>query len=389
MNDQQDFAAARSNSADPEVALAIALGQWPKSGVAPGSASRAAKPALNGKTSVEALAKELGLRLGDQNQLTIRRIKRGKGYSFVRANGSHIRDTRTIRRLHAMAVPPAYREVRYSPDPNSHLQAVGRDAAGRLQYRYHADWEKVREHRKAHRLAKLVGALPKIRRNVSAILSGDEPTREFALATVIELIARTAIRPGSESYARLNGTRGASTLLKSNVLLEDDSVVLAFKAKGGKAVRKECNAAKLVRAIGVLRSLPGKRMFQYRDASGTVRAVNTTQVNAFLRDIARIKITLKDFRTLMASAVALESLSRITPAASARGRKRQVLEAVRAAADQLSNTPAICRKSYVHDTIVTAFEDGILERFAATMKGCRSQTRREQLLAQVVAAAAQ
>jgi DNA topoisomerase-1 len=385
MKDQQDFALARSSSADPEVALAIALGQWPKPSTAPATA----RPKLNGKpASVEALARELGLRLGDQNQLTIRRIKRGKGYSFVRANGSHIRDAGTIRRLHAMAVPPAYREVRYSPDPNSHLQAVGRDAAGRLQYRYHADWEKVREQRKAHRLAKLVGALPKIRRNVSAILSGDEATREFALAAVIELIARTAIRPGSESYARLNGTRGASTLLKSNVTLEDDSVVLIFKAKGGKAVRKECNAAKLVHAIGILRSLPGRRMFQYRDASGTLRAVNTTQVNSFLRDIAGIKISLKDFRTLMASAVALESLSRITPAASARGRKKQVLEAVRAAADQLSNTPAICRKSYVHDTIVTAFEEGILERFAATMKGCRSQTRREQLLAQVVAAAA-
>jgi DNA topoisomerase-1 len=129
-------------------------------------------------------------------------------------------------------------------------------------------------------------------------------------------------------------------------------------------------------------------MFQYRDAQGIVRAVSTTQVNAFLREIAGIKISLKDFRTLMASAVALETLSRITPAASAHGRKKQVLDAVRAAAMELSNTPAICRKSYVHDTIVTAFEDGILERFAATMKGARSQTRREQLLAQVVAAAA-
>ena len=231
-------------------------------------------------------------------------------------------------------------------------------------------------------------ALPKIRRNVSAHLSGDAPTREFALAAVIELIARTAIRPGNESYARLNGTRGATTLLKANVTLEDDCVVLTFKAKGGKAVRKECDAAKLVRAIGILRDVPGKRMFQYRDDAGNVRIVNTTQVNAFLREIAGIKISLKDFRTLMASAVVLESLSRISPAASARGRKKQVLEAVRAAADELSNTPAICRKSYVHDTIVTAFEDGILERFAATMKGYRSQSKREQLLAQVVATAA-
>ena len=173
MMDQQNFEAARPVSADPAVA------------VTPGH------PA-----SVETLAKELGLKLGDQNELTIRRIKRGKSYSFVRANGTAIRHTGTIKRLHSMAVPPAYAEVRYAPDPNSHLQAVGRDAAGRLQYRYHSDWEKVREQRKAHRLARLVAALPKIRRNVSLHLSGDAPTREFALSAVIELIARTAIRPG-------------------------------------------------------------------------------------------------------------------------------------------------------------------------------------------------
>jgi DNA topoisomerase I len=379
--DQQNSVAARPVSADPTLPLAKALGQWPPKLPIP-------KQKISPRTSVKELAEELGLTLGDQAALTIRRIKRGKGYYFVRANGAHIRDARTIRRLHAMAVPPAYREVRYSHDPSSHLQAVGRDAAGRLQYRYHADWEKVREHRKAHRLAKLVAALPKIRRNVSKYLSGDEPTREFALSAVIELIARTAIRPGNESYARLNGTRGATTLLKSNVTLEDDCVVLTFKGKGGKAVRKECDAAKLVRAIGVLRTVPGKRMFQYRDRSGVVRAASTTAVNAFLREIAGIKISLKDFRTLMASAVVLESLSRISPAKSARGRKKQVLEAVRAAADELSNTPAICRRSYVHDTIVTAFEDGILERFAATMKGYRTQKKREQLLAQVVLAAA-
>jgi DNA topoisomerase I len=385
MIDQQNFEATRPVSADPAVALADALGQLPK---VPLLKAPVTAHGIAAKTSVEALAREIGLTLGDQNELTIRRIKRGKSYSFVRANGTPIRHVGTIRRLNSMAVPPAYQRVRYSPDPTSHLQAVGIDAAGRLQYRYHADWEKVREHRKAHRLARLVAALPKIRRNVSMHLSGDQPTREFALSAVIELIARTAIRPGNESYARLNGTRGATTLLKSNVVLEDDCVVLTFKAKGGKAVRKECDAAKLVRAIGILRGVPGKRMFQYRDNSGTVRTVSTTTVNAFLREIAGIKISLKDFRTLMASAVVLESLSRISPAASARGRKKQVLEAVRAAADELSNTPAICRKSYVHDTIVTAFEDGILERFAATMKGYRSQSKREQLLAQVVSAAA-
>src|SRR4051812_24287547 len=222
MTDQQNFEAPRPVSADPAVALAEMLGQLPV---------EARKPVVI-KTSVAELAADHGLSLGDQNQLTIRRIKRGKGYSFVRANGTAIRQAGTIRRLNRMAMPPAYREVRYSPDPNSHLQAVGVDAAGRLQYRYHADWEKVREQRKAHRLARLVAALPKIRRNVAKHLAGDEPTREFALSAAIELIARTAIRPGKESYARLNGTRGATTLLKSNVTLEDDCLILSFKAKG-------------------------------------------------------------------------------------------------------------------------------------------------------------
>src|ERR1700753_305905 len=158
MMDQVNIEATRPVSADPEVALAKALGQWPKTPVKVPTARATAAV----KTSVEELAGELGLKLGVQNELTIRRIKRGKRYSFVRANGTRIRHLGTIKRLNSMAVPPAYAQVRYSPDPNSHLQAVGRDAAGRLQYRYHADWEKVREERQAHRLAKLVGSLPRI-----------------------------------------------------------------------------------------------------------------------------------------------------------------------------------------------------------------------------------
>src|SRR5260370_3550642 len=153
MMDQQNFEAARPVSADPHPA------------VTPGH------PA-----SVESLAKELGLKLGDQNQLTIRRIQSGNSYSFVRANGTAIRHTGTIKRLHSLPEPPAYAEVRYAADPTSHLQAVGRDAAGRLQYRYHSDWEKVREHRKAHRLARPGAALPKIRRHRSLAPKGRAPT---------------------------------------------------------------------------------------------------------------------------------------------------------------------------------------------------------------------
>jgi len=342
--------------------------------------------APNHAASIAKLTKKLGLNLSDQSELTIRRVKRGKGFAFMADSGRHIRAAAVITRLNALAVPPAYADVRYAADPRAHLQAIGRDAAGRLQYRYHPDWEKVREARKARRLAKLVGALPRIRRIVARHLTSKEPTREFALSAVIELIARTAIRPGNEIYAKLNGTRGATTLLKSHVSVEDDCIVLSFKAKGSKAVRKECGAARLVRAIELLRKLPGRRLFQYRDETGQIHGVSSSQVNAFLRDIAKIKISLKDFRTLMASAAVLDSLARVTPAESSRARRKQILEAVRGAAEELSNTPAICRKSYVHETIVTAFENGILERFASTMRW-KSIAGREDILAKVVSTA--
>ena len=344
------------------------------------SASPKAHPA-----AVQKLTRQFGLRVGHQADLTIRRLKRGTGYSFVNGDGRAIRDTATLTRLKSLAVPPAYCDVRYARNANAHLQAVGRDAAGRLQYRYHADWEKVREVRKARRLVRLVAALPKIRRSVGQRLAADQPTREFALSAVIELVARTAIRPGSDSYARLHGSRGATTLLKSHAAIEDDCIVLSFRAKGGKVVQKECNAQPLVRAFALLRALPGKRLFQYLDENGQVRPVTTAQVNAFLREIAGVRISCKDFRTLMASAAVMESLARVTPAGSARGRNRQIMEAVRASADELANTPAICRKSYVHETIVTAFEDGLLERFSSKLKGCRSQAKREQVLLKVIA----
>jgi DNA topoisomerase I len=212
------------------------------------------------------LTRRFGLRVGRPHDLTIRRLKRGNGHSFVNHRGRAIKDAATLTRLKSLAVPPA--DVRYAQKPDAHLQAVGRDAAGRLQYRYHADWDKVRELRKARRLMRLVEALPRIRRNVGNRLSASKPTREFALSAVIELVARTAIRPGNESYARLRGSRGATTLLKSNATIDGDCIILSFRAKGGKTVQKECDAQKLVRALEVLHTLPGRRLFQYKDEAG-------------------------------------------------------------------------------------------------------------------------
>lgn len=360
---------------DQSVTASLARVPAPK--LAPGSKRARLSPAAR-------LALKLKLKVVSVDDLTWSRRRRGKVFGYLDDSGQLIRDRAIVDRLAALAVPPAYEEVRYAPDPNAHLQAIGRDAAGRLQYRYHSEWDKIRELRKTRHLARLIEALPRIRRSVAQHLSGDEPTREFAFAAVVELVARTAIRPGSESYARIRGTRGATTLLKSNVAIEGDALALCFRGKGGKQIRKETDAARLIHAVQVLSKLPGRRLFQYRTDDGEVCAVKTAQVNEFLREIAGTRISLKDLRTLLASAAVMESLARVRPAESARARKRQVLEAVREAAEELANTPAICRRSYVHDSVVSAFENGLLERFATTLKSCRSSAKREQVLAQVV-----
>lgn len=350
-----------------------------------GAARKAAAEAKRRGSSTAALARRLGLRLVTTDELSIRRRRNGKGFMYIGTDGEPIRDKDEVQRLASLAVPPAYEDVLYAADPKAHLQAIGRDAAGRLQYRYHPEWEKVREMRKARRLARFAEALPRIRRSVAQHLVAAEPTREFALACVIELVAHSAIRPGSESYARMHGTRGAATLLKSNVKVAGDIVTLSFRAKGGKRVEKEFRAERLCAALTLLRNVPGRRLFQYRDAEGQVHTVTAQAVNEFLREIAGVQISLKDFRTLLASVSVLEALARETPAPSKRARRRQVLEAIRAAADELANTPTICAKSYVHETVVNAFEEGVLEQFAETLKNCRSAAKREKVLAEVLA----
>ena len=294
------------------------------------------------------------------------------------SRGRTIRDEITRARLKRLAVPPAYEEVLYATDPRAHIQAIGRDAAGRLQYRYHADWEKVREQRKARRLRRLVEALPRIRRAVNKHLGDAEPTREFALAAVIELVACSAIRAGSESYVKSNRTRGAATLLKSNIAVSGASDHAEIPRQGRQGHRQGVPlSARRARRSNVLSALPGRRLFQYRGEDG-VRIVTAADVNAFLREIAGVKISLKDFRTLCASAAALEALAHVEPASSERGRRRQVKEAVTAISEELANTPAICRKSYVHQTVVAAFENGKLAKFSETLKGRRSPAHREQ-----------
>jgi DNA topoisomerase I len=330
------------------------------------------------------LVKRHGLTYVTTDELTLRRQRHGRGFRYLTGNGTPI-GAKEAKRLAALAVPPAYEDVLYAADPTAHIQATGRDAAGRLQYRYHPDWQRVRETRKARRLARLAEVLPQIRRSIGQHLSAGTPTRSFTLAAIIELVARTAIRPGTEQYAKLRGTRGAATLLKSNVSIYGETVKLRFKAKGGKLIEKEVQAPKLAAALTMLQQLRGRRLFQYQTEDGAIRAANAQDVNHFLRDISGEKITLKDFRTLLASVSVLDALAQAEPATSERARRRQVLDAICAAAAELGNTPAICRKSYVHETVVNAFEDGALERFADMLRASRSSANREKILAKVAA----
>ncbi|BCW87740.1 hypothetical protein sos41_08700 [Alphaproteobacteria bacterium SO-S41] len=331
------------------------------------------------------LMKETSLVRGSLGRMQITRRARGKGWSFHQADGSVIRDPATIDRLNGLAVPPAYTDVRYAVSPRAHLQAIGTDAAGRLQYRYHPDWERIREARKARRLVALAAAQPRLRRQLRQALKADAPDRDFAAAACIALVMQTAIRAGGLTSETTFGHRGATTLLKSNVACEGDRLVLSFRGKGGKQIARGTRSAALCRALAALRALPGRHIFQYRGDDGTVRRLGAADANARLKGLAGADVSLKDFRTLNASRQVAAELAAIEPAASASGRKRQVKAAVAAASEVLANTPTVCRKSYVHEAIVEAFESGRLKRLKARP---RSKAARPDLVAAMLAPAA-
>lgn len=318
-----------------------------------------------------------------RDALTISRRICGRGFSYHGKNGRRIRDSRVIDRLTRLAVPPAYVDVVYSSDEAAPLQAMGCDAAGRWQYRYHPDVLKMRERRKSRHLARLLDALPRIRRHVSSVLATEKPTREFAMAAVVTLIDASGIRPGTSRHLRLSGARGAVTLLKSNAKVNGKSITLMFKAKGGKQVIKDVRAPRLIPAIRLLQRLPGPRLFLYRDED-QIRAIRVRDVNGFLRNVASCNVSLKDFRTLRASLKVAKALSRAARGESQARRKRQVKEAVQIAADDLANTVTICRKSYVHEAVIDAFEKGKLG-VGAKANGRPPPAR--QILAEVVSAA--
>lgn len=330
------------------------------------------------------LMRELGLVHASAKSLAWTRRRKGDGFTFHKTDSNRITDPSIVKRLNALAVPPAYRAVRFAANPKAHLQAVGTDDAGRLQYRYHADWESVRESRKATRLGEMAAAMPRIRRAIARDLKAIEPDKTLALAACVELIARTAIRAGGERYEQERGSRGATTLLKSHVKIEGKKVCLFFRGKGGKDVERRATSPRLCGAIAKLVTLPGGRLFQYRNGQDSVHRLRAVDVNTYLQSIAGCVITLKDFRTLLASSMVVGQLAATEPASSEHGRKKQIKEAIALAAGELVNTPTVARKSYVHDSVVEAFESGKLKRLAKNRPVCTNDACRVELLAEIV-----
>lgn len=289
----------------------------------------------------------------------IRRRRRGAGFEYLAPDGTPVRDAETLIRIRGLAIPPAYRDVWICPDPEGHLQATGRDARGRKQYRYHPQWRVLRDAHKFERMLEFGRALPRIRRAVARDLKRHGMPRERVLATLVRLLDTTLIRVGNEEYARENGSYGLTTMRNRHVQVSADAVRFEFRGKGGITHRVEVTDPRVARVVRRCRDLPGQELFQYLDDQGELRAVGSGDVNDYLREIAGGELTAKDFRTWHATIAALELLA-ANRFASATEAKRQANEAIAAIARRLGNTPAVCRKSYVHPAVVDAFLAGEL-----------------------------
>ena len=288
----------------------------------------------------------------------IRRQRRGRGFSYIAADGTRIDAKAERSRIEALAVPPAYEDVWISPEPLGHLQATGRDARARKQYRYHPDWRAFRDAEKYDRLADFGEHLPALRRRILRDLRAAEAGDEgFAIAAILALIDRASLRVGHPDYVRDNRSYGATTLRRRHVTLDGDRVALRFTAKGGDKVRRVLRDATLERTLARLGDLPGPELVSWTDADGAARAVTSGMVNAFLADFTGdASLTAKTFRTWNGSAAAMEAACRPGPLT--------IRAMAEAASDRLHNTPAIARSAYIHPKVIALAELAEEDRIA-------------------------
>jgi DNA topoisomerase I len=319
----------------------------------------AAPPCATPVECIEA-ARDAGLRYVQDTGPGIRRRRTGAGFSYQDASGARITDSGHLDRIRALAIPPAWTGVWICPDPRGHLQATGRDARGRKQYRYHSGFRAVRDARKYDRMARFGRALPAIRRRTDQDLSGSGLTRHKVLAAVVQLLKRTLIRIGNEEYARANGSYGLTTLRCRHVRIAGATLHFDFKGKGGRQHVLEVNDRRLARVVSRCQELPGQELFQYADEHGERHTIGSGDVNDYLQAITGEDFTAKDFRTWSATVLAARALRQLHHWSSTRHATRHLNLAVDAVAERLGHTRAICRRSYVHPVVIDAYESGAL-----------------------------
>jgi DNA topoisomerase I len=265
-------------------------------------------------------------------------------------------------RIRALVIPPAWTDVWICPDPRGHLQATGRDARGRKQYRYHARWREVRDEDKYGRLPAFGRALPAIRRRVTRDLNRSGLPRQKVLAAIVKLLETTVIRVGNDEYARQNRSFGLTTMRDGHVRVAGSRVKFLFRGKSGVQHELELDDRRLARIVKQCRDLPGQELFQYLDEGGTVVDVSSEDVNAYLKKITGTDFTSKDFRTWAGTVLAAKLLCECEPCASTTAGKRAIAAAIDQVAKRLGNTRSVCRKCYVHPAVIDAYLDGTIVR---------------------------
>jgi DNA topoisomerase-1 len=318
-----------------------------------------------------AAAKAAGLRYVHDSKPGITRARVGEAFRYLDAGGDVIDDEATLARIKSLAIPPAWTDVWICPYPNGHLQATGRDAKGRKQYRYHPKWRTVRDDSKYERMLNFGKALPQIRREVDRALKLPGLPRDKVLATIVYLLEATMMRIGNEEYARTNKSFGLTTLRSRHVRIDGSDVEFRFRGKSGVYHQVKVHDRRLARIIQRTRDLPGQELFHYVDDDGATHSVGSHDVNDYLRTITGEDYTAKDFRTwsgTVLAALALQEFEKFDSQAQAR---KNIVRAIESVAEKLGNTPSICRKCYVHPAVLEAYLEG------SVLEALRARTEQE------------
>jgi DNA topoisomerase-1 len=307
-------------------------------------------------------AQAAGLRYVSDTMPGIRRKRAGKGFAYIAQDGSTIRDEKELARIRSLAIPPAYTDVWICPSPNGHIQATGRDARRRKQYRYHPKWREVRDETKFGRMLAFSEGLPRIRERVDRDLSRPALPREKVLATVVRLLESTCIRVGNDEYARANRSFGLTTLQDRHVEITGPNLRFEFRGKSGKKHEVSLNDRRLARIVQRCQALPGEDLFQYVDQDGVRQTIGSGDVNDYIKEISGEEFTAKDFRTWAGTVLAVAALTETGKWTSPKQAKSNVLRAIDQVAEQLNNTRAVCRKYYVHPAVFDSYLAGTMAK---------------------------